>query len=181
MNHHSELVSESHLKMLKQVQHDAIGENMKLFEERTYRQPIQQQNDLPRFEVKHLRKPILWIGIDPTSFKRGNERIGFGKNQGTPRKNGCLHRKQNHVFQKNALNRFSPTENAPSEAKEMALAAAEKLLALVQCRRLQGLFAREVGEEILQQLFGGMKWLLKMVAIYYVSAETRTRSFRICR
>ncbi len=115
-----------------------------MFVERTYRRQFNSER-FTSFEVKHLETD-LWIGIDPTSFKQEMKELAFEKIKAL-REKMDVYIKTEPVFQK-TLKPFHPTENAPSEAKEMAAAA--EIAGIGPMSAVAGLFAREVGEEILQ-------------------------------
>nr|WP_320023609.1 UPF0280 family protein [uncultured Draconibacterium sp.] len=129
--------------MLKQVQHDVIGENMKLFEERTYRSQFNTER-FTGFEVKH-QETDLWIGIDPASYNEEMKELALAKMK-TLRQTFDDYIEKEPFFRK-SLKPFQPSDFAPEEAKEMALAA-EKV-GIGPMSTVAGLFAREIGEELL--------------------------------
>ncbi len=115
-----------------------------MFVERTYRNQFNSER-FTSFEVKHLETD-LWIGIDPTSFKKEMQELALKKIKAL-REKMDVYIKTEPFFQK-TLKPFQPAENAPSEAKEMAAAA--EIAGIGPMSAVAGLFAREVGEEILQ-------------------------------
>jgi len=94
----------------------------------------------------NYRETDLWIGIDPDSFKSEMKEIALKKIESL-RTKFDEYIKSEPFFQK-SLKPFQPNENAPAEAKEMA-AAAEKA-GIGPMSAVAGLFAREVGNEIIQ-------------------------------
>ncbi len=97
------------------------------------------------FEVKY-KETDLWVGINPFSFKEEMKEIALAKIK------ELRTRLDEYImaepFFKKSLKPFQPAENAPGEAKEMA-AAAEKA-GTGPMSAVAGLFAREVGETLLQ-------------------------------
>lgn len=119
-------------------------EKMNLFEERTYRTQFNTER-FRGFEVKHLETD-LWIGVDPASFSEEMKETALSKTKGLRETfDGYI---RSEPFFKKSLKPFQPTEIAPKEAVEMA-AAAEKA-GIGPMSAVAGLFAREVGEEILR-------------------------------
>jgi len=117
---------------------------MNLFEERTYRTQFNSER-FKGFEVKYLETD-LWIGVNPDSFQPEMEKIALEKIK-------LLRDKfdeyiQVEPFFKKSLKPFNPTEIAPPEAVEMATAAEKAGIGPMAA--VAGLFAREVGEEILR-------------------------------
>jgi len=117
---------------------------MNLFEERTYRTQFNSER-FKGFEVKYLETD-LWIGVNPDSFQPEMEKIALEKIK-------LLRDKfdkyiQAEPFFKKSLKPFNPTEIAPPEAVEMATAAEKAGIGPMSA--VAGLFAREVGEEILR-------------------------------
>ncbi|WP_346861859.1 UPF0280 family protein [uncultured Draconibacterium sp.] len=117
---------------------------MKLFEERTYRTQFNSERFLG-FEVKHLETD-LWIGVDPASFDEKMRSVAQSKIE-------CLRTTfdkyiEKEPFFKKSLKPFQPSEAAPKEAVEMAEAAEKAGIGPMSA--VAGLFAREVGQEILQ-------------------------------
>jgi len=115
-----------------------------MFEPRTYRRQFNGSR-FSSFEVNY-RETDLWIGIDPDSFKSEMKEIALKKIESL-RTKFDEYIKSEPFFQK-SLKPFQPGENAPAEAKEMA-AAAEKA-GIGPMSAVAGLFAREVGSEIIQ-------------------------------
>ena len=115
-----------------------------MFVERTYRQQFNNRRFTP-FEVKHYETD-LWIGIDPASFKPEMQEVALEriKELRTKIDDYIL----NEPLFKKTLKPFSPCENAPVEAKEMATAAEKAGIGPMSA--VAGLFAREAGEAILQ-------------------------------
>ena len=117
---------------------------MNLFEERTYRTQFNSER-FKGFEVKYLETD-LWIGVNPDSFQPEMEKNALEKIK-------LLRDKfdeyiQVEPFFKKSLKPFNPTEIAPPEAVEMATAAEKAGIGPMSA--VAGLFAREVGEEILR-------------------------------
>lgn len=117
---------------------------MNLFEERTYRTQF-NTNRFKSFEVKHLETD-LWIGIDPSSYQDEMKELALAKIKEL-RTILDKYIKTEPFFAK-SLKPFQPGESAPKEAIEMALAAEKAGIGPMSA--VAGLFAREVGEEILQ-------------------------------
>ncbi len=115
-----------------------------MFEQRTYRKQFNSSR-FTSFEVKY-RETDLWIGIDPDSYKEEMKDLVLAKIKSL-RTKFDEYIKAEPFFQK-SLKPFQPAENAPNEAKEMA-AAAEKA-GIGPMSAVAGLFAREVGNEIIQ-------------------------------
>ncbi len=117
---------------------------MNIFEERTYRTQFNSKR-FKGFEVKYFETD-LWIGVNPDSFQPEMEKIALEKIK-------LLRDKfdkyiQAEPFFKKSLKPFNPTEIAPPEAIEMAMAAEKAGIGPMSA--VAGLFAREVGEEILR-------------------------------
>jgi len=116
----------------------------KTYEKRTYRTQFNVSR-FQSFEVKHLETD-LWIGVNPSSFKIEMKEIAFDKIK------ELRTRLDEYIltepFFKKSLKPFQPSENAPIEAKEMAAAAAKA--GVGPMASVAGLFAREVGETLLQ-------------------------------
>lgn len=116
----------------------------KTYEKRTYRTQFNVSR-FQSFEVKYLETD-LWIGINPSSFKEEMKLVAYNKIK------ELRTRLDEYIllepFFKKSLKPFQPSENAPGEAKEMA-AAAEKA-GVGPMASVAGLFAREVGETLLQ-------------------------------
>jgi len=116
----------------------------KSYEKRTYRAQFNSDR-FQSFQVKYLETD-LWIGINPSSFKEEMKEIALLKIKELRTKLDAYILEE--PFFKKSLKPFQPAENAPSEAKEMA-AAAEKA-GVGPMAAVAGLFAREVGETLLQ-------------------------------
>jgi ApbE superfamily uncharacterized protein (UPF0280 family) len=114
------------------------------FQPRTYRNQFNSAR-FQSFEVKYLETD-LWIGVNPSSFKKEMKAVAFDKIK------ELRTRLDEYIllepFFKKSLKPFQPSENAPGEAREMA-AAAEKA-GVGPMAAIAGLFAREVGEGLLQ-------------------------------
>lgn len=117
---------------------------MNLFEPRTYRTQFNTKR-FTGFEVKYLETD-LWIGIDPASFK--NEIKDFAEQKIKYLRNKLDDYIQKEPFFKKSLKPFQPGELAPAEALEMAAAA--EVAGIGPMSAVAGLFAREIGEEIIQ-------------------------------
>ncbi len=117
---------------------------MNLFEERTYRTQFNSER-FTGFEVKHLETD-LWIGVDPTSFNEQMKEVAQAKME-TLRKKFDDYIAAEPFFKK-SLKPFHPSENAPKEAIEMAVAAEKAGIGPMSA--VAALFAREIGEEILK-------------------------------
>lgn len=117
---------------------------MNLFEERTYRSQFNSER-FKSFVVSHLETD-LWIGIDPFSFQPEMKEVAFAKIKKL-RNKFDEYIKAEPFFRK-SLKPFRPTEIAPSEAKEMAVAAEKAGIGPMSA--VAGLFAREIGKEIIQ-------------------------------
>lgn len=115
-----------------------------MFEPRTYRNQFNSER-FTGFEVKHLETD-LWIGVNPCSFQPEMEKVAHAKIKNL-RNKFDEHIKAEPFFKK-SLKPFNPSDFAPFEAKQMA-AAAEKA-GIGPMSAVAGLFAREVGEEIIQ-------------------------------
>jgi uncharacterized protein len=114
------------------------------FQPRTYRTQFNSAR-FQSFEVKHLETD-LWIGVNPSSFKEEMKVIAFDKiKELRTRLDEYI---LSEPFFKKSLKPFLPSENAPNEAKEMATAAEKAGIGPMSA--VAGLFAREVGETLLQ-------------------------------
>jgi len=116
---------------------------MNLFQPRTYRSQFNTERFIG-FEVKHLETD-LWIGVDPTSFRSEMQKLALNKTK-------VLRTKLDEYintepFFKKSLKPFHPSEGAPKETIEMALAAEKAGIGPMSA--VAGLFARDVGEEII--------------------------------
>lgn len=121
----------------------------KTYEKRTYRSQFNVTR-FHSFEVKHLETD-LWIGVNPSSFKEEMKEKALAK---IKELRGRLDEYIiSEPFFKKSLKPFHPSEQAPFEAKEMA-AAAEKA-GIGPMSAVAGLFAREVGNEIIQNFLVG--------------------------
>lgn len=111
---------------------------------RTYRK---QFNSLrfSSFEVKY-KETDLWIGIDTASFKEEMKTLAATKTEELRKKLDTYIEME--PFFKKSLKPFSPAETAPTEAK--AMAAATEIAGVGPMAAVAGLFAREIGEAILQ-------------------------------
>jgi len=116
----------------------------KKFEKRTYRSQFNTFR-FHSFEVKHLETD-LWIGVNPSSYIEEMKEIALAKIK------ELRTRLDEYIitepFFKKSLNPFKPSDHAPIEAKEMAVAAEKAGIGPMSA--VAGLFAREVGNEILQ-------------------------------
>jgi len=116
----------------------------KTYEKRTYRTQFNVSR-FQSFEVKHLETD-LWIGVNPSSYKEEMKEIALSKIK------ELRTRLDEYIisepFFKKSLKPFQPGEAAPTEAKEMAVAAEKAGIGPMSA--VAGLFAREVGEILLQ-------------------------------
>jgi ApbE superfamily uncharacterized protein (UPF0280 family) len=114
------------------------------FQPRTYRNQFNTSR-FTGFEVAHLETD-LWIGIDPASFQPEMKTVALEKIKDLRKK------LDNYIsaepFFKKSLKPFIPSEIAPKEAVEMATAAEKAGIGPMST--VAGLFAREVGEALLQ-------------------------------
>lgn len=117
---------------------------MNLFQERTYRTQFNSER-FTGFEISY-RETDLWIGVDSPSFNPKMKELALSKIKSL-RKQFDEYIKAEPFFKK-SLKPFYPSDFAPSEAIEMA-AAAEKA-GIGPMSAVAGLFAREIGEEIIQ-------------------------------
>ncbi len=117
---------------------------MNLFQPRTYRSQFNTER-FKGFEVQHLETD-LWIGIDPESFHSGMKELALQKVIAL-RKELDEYIKTEPFFKK-SLKPFHPSEGSPKEAIEMAVAAEKAGIGPMST--VAGLFAREVGEEIIR-------------------------------
>ena len=115
-----------------------------MFVERTYRTQFNTDR-FSGFEIKH-KETDLWIGVDPVSFNPEMKEVAFSKIKSLREK------LDNYIgeepFFKKSLKPFQPAEVAPGEAKEMASAAAKAGIGPMST--VAGLFAREIGKELIQ-------------------------------
>ncbi len=115
-----------------------------MFEPRTYRTQFNSER-FKGFEVKHLETD-LWIGVNPDSFQPEMKEVAIEKIKQLRNKFDTYI--QAEPFFKKSLKPFHPTKITPPEAIEMAVAAEKAGIGPMSA--VAGLFAREVGEEILQ-------------------------------
>ena len=114
------------------------------FEQRTYRSQFNTSR-FTGFELKH-RETDLWIGVDAASFKPEMKESVLKKIQSLREK--LDNYIQSEPFFKKSLKPFQPTEIAPEEAIEMAQVAEKAGIGPMST--VAGLFAREAGNEIIQ-------------------------------
>ncbi len=115
-----------------------------MFKKRTYRSQFNTDR-FTGFEVKHLETD-LWIGIDSESFNDKMPEVALNKIKSL--RNQLDEYIKTEPFFVKSLKPFQPAETAPSEAIEMAVAAEKAGIGPMSA--VAGLFAREVGEEIIQ-------------------------------
>ena len=115
-----------------------------MFEQRTYRSQFNTDR-FTGFEVKHLETD-LWIGIDTDSYKSEMVKVVLNKVKSLRNKLDAYIKTE--PFFVKSLKPFLPGDTAPAEAKEMAVAAEKAGIGPMSA--VAGLFAREVGEEIIQ-------------------------------
>jgi ApbE superfamily uncharacterized protein (UPF0280 family) len=114
------------------------------FQPRNYRTQFNTRR-FTGFEVAHLETD-LWIGVDPASFQPEMRTIALATIKNLREKlDGYI---EAEPFFKKSLKPFQPTQIAPNEALEMAVAAAKAGVGPMST--VAGLFAREVGEALLQ-------------------------------
>lgn len=116
----------------------------KTYEKRTYRTQFNTTR-FQSFEVKHLETD-LWIGINTSSFKEEMKETAYSKVKELRTKLDTYILEE--PFFKKSLKPFQPAETAPPEAKEMAKAAEKAGVGPMAA--VAGLFAREIGETLLQ-------------------------------
>ncbi|NOR75692.1 MAG: UPF0280 family protein [Draconibacterium sp.] len=117
---------------------------MDLFEERTYRTQFNTDR-FTGFEISYLETD-LWIGVDSSSFQPDIKELALAKIKSL--RNKLDEYINAEPFFKKSLKPFHPTEIAPFEAIEMAIAAEKAGIGPLSA--VAGLFAREIGEEIIQ-------------------------------
>lgn len=117
---------------------------MNFFEPRTYRSQFNTER-FTGFEISYLETD-LWIGVDSSSFKNEIKELVFAKIKSL-RNKFDEYIKAEPFFRK-SLKPFHPSDFAPSEAIEMAEAAEKAGIGPMSA--VAGLFAREIGEEIIQ-------------------------------
>jgi len=115
---------------------------MKLFEERTYRSQFNTER-FTGFEIKHLETD-LWIGVDPASFDEKMKDLALEKVRSL-RKTFDAYIQEEPFFKK-SLKPFQPSDLAPNEAVDMAVASEKAGVGPMAA--VAGLFAREVGETL---------------------------------
>jgi ApbE superfamily uncharacterized protein (UPF0280 family) len=114
------------------------------FEQRTYRNQFNTFR-FTGFELKH-QETDLWIGVDQASFKPEMKEVALKKIKSLREKIDSYI--QSVPFFKKSLKPFQPAENAPIVAIEMAQAAEKAGIGPMST--VAGLFARETGNEIIQ-------------------------------
>lgn len=114
------------------------------FVERTYRSQFNPERFIS-FETKY-KETDLWIGIDTASFNEEMKTLAAAKTEELRKK--LDNYIETEPFFKKSLKPFSPAETAPEEAKDMAIAT--EIAGVGPMAAVAGLFAREVGEAILQ-------------------------------
>jgi ApbE superfamily uncharacterized protein (UPF0280 family) len=114
------------------------------FEPRTYRTQFNSER-FKGFVVRYLETD-LWIGVNPESFNNEMQEVALAKMKSLRIKFDSYIKTE--PFFKKSLKPFQPKDEAPSEAKEMAVAAEKAGVGPMAA--VAGLFAREIGEEIIQ-------------------------------
>lgn len=114
------------------------------FEPRTYRTQF-NTNRFSSFVVTH-HETDLWIGVDPLSYNEKMKEVALAKMKSLRGKFDKYI--QIEPFFKKSLKPFQPKDEAPIEAIEMAMAAEKAGIGPMAA--VAGLFAREIGEELLQ-------------------------------
>ena len=114
------------------------------FQPRTYRTQFNTER-FTGFEVVHLETD-LWIGIDPASFQPKMKIVALEKIKSLREKLDRYIAAE--PFFKKSLKPFQPSGIAPGEALEMAEASEKAGIGPMSA--VAGLFAREVGETLLQ-------------------------------
>lgn len=117
---------------------------MNLFKERTYRTQFNTKR-YTGFEVSHLETD-LWIGVDPNSYREEMKNVALSKIKSL--RATFDEYISIEPFFKKSLKPFNPSEKAPQEAVEMATAAEKAGIGPMSA--VAGLFAREVGKEIIR-------------------------------
>jgi uncharacterized protein len=117
---------------------------MNLFQERTYRTQFNSERFMG-FEISYLETD-LWIGVDSSSFNPEMKELALNKIKSLREKFDEYIKVE--PFFKKSLKPFQPSDYAPLEAIEMAVAA-EKV-GIGPMSAVAGMFAREIGEEIIQ-------------------------------
>jgi len=116
---------------------------MNLFEERTYRTQFNTER-YTGFVISY-QETDLWIGVNSSSFQPEIKEVAFEKIKSLRNKFDEYIKAE--PFFKKSLKPFQPTQIAPALAIDMAVAA-EKV-GIGPMSTVAGLFAREVGEEII--------------------------------
>ncbi len=111
---------------------------------RTYRKQFNTHR-FSGFQIS-LRETDLWIGVNPDSFHEKMKDCVLSRIKEL-RENLDKYINTEPLFAK-SLEPFQPSENAPSEAKEMALASAKAGIGPMAA--VAAVFAREAGKTILQ-------------------------------
>jgi len=111
---------------------------------RTYRSQFNSDR-FSAFEVKY-KETDLWIGVDTASFKEEMQTLAAAKTEELRKKLDDYI--ETEPFFKKSLKPFQPSASAPAEAKAMAVAT--EIAGVGPMASVAGLFAREVGEAILQ-------------------------------
>ncbi len=114
------------------------------FQQRTYRSQFNTSR-FTGFEIKY-QETDLWIGVDPESFKPGMKEAALNKIKALRQKLDDYINTE--PFFKKSLKPFQPQKSAPAEAIEMAQAAEKAGTGPMST--VAGLFAREIGDEIIQ-------------------------------
>jgi ApbE superfamily uncharacterized protein (UPF0280 family) len=112
--------------------------------ERTYRSQFNTER-FSSFALKYKETDLL-IGIDSASFKEEMKNVAAAKTEELRKKLDDYI--ETEPFFKKSLKPFQPAESALAEAKEMA--AATEIAGVGPMAAVAGLFAREIGEAILQ-------------------------------
>jgi ApbE superfamily uncharacterized protein (UPF0280 family) len=115
-----------------------------IFEERTYRTQFNSER-FKGFEVKH-QETDLWIGVNPEAFDERMKEVALKKVEELRSQFDSYIKEE--PFYKKSLKPFQPSDYAPEVAKEMAVAAEKAGIGPMSA--VAGLFAREVGEELLR-------------------------------
>ncbi len=117
---------------------------MNLFQPRTYRSQCNTKR-FSGFEISYLETD-LWIGVDPSSFRAEMKTLAQEKIKKLRAKFDDYIKTEPEF--KKSLKPFHPNKNAPVEAIEMARAAEKAGIGPMAA--VAGLFAREVGEDIVR-------------------------------
>lgn len=121
--------------------------NNTMFQPRTYRKHFNNE----RFQsfVVEYKETDLWIGVDPPSFNEKMKELALKKVIQLWKKFEAYFIEEPE-FQK-TLNPFKPGKSAPVEAVEMANSATKAGIGPMSA--VAGLFAQEVGHEIIQNFY----------------------------